>query len=307
MSSVTGTSAITIRRGTDRDTPAVYRILFQAVNDLARRTGADPIPEDLASAAARSAPLFDHMARTAAEFWVAQDDGTGEIVAYARSIEHGDFLELTEFFVLPGHQSAGIGRRLLERAFPDGRGELRVIVATLDVRALSRYIRTGMTERTMIASLVGDAAAVDAPLALVDAVVDPALPLLDELAALDVAIAGFDRGKAHRRWLATHREAHLYRSRDQAVGYAFIGAEGVGPVGALDPADLPGILELVRDRAAALGATTITFEVPMANGMALRHLLSRGFRIDSFLTALLSNRPFGQMDRYVGHSPPLFL
>jgi GNAT superfamily N-acetyltransferase len=43
------------------------------------------------------------------------------------SIERGagyGLFELSEFFVRPGHQSAGVGRALLERAFPLGQGHL---------------------------------------------------------------------------------------------------------------------------------------------------------------------------------------
>src|SRR5438270_445450 len=183
---------ITLRRGTLEDGFATYRVLREAVNDLALRIGADPIPGDVESNYERIEPLFRHLTENAAEFWVAQD-GTDRVVAYARSIEHGGFFELTEFFVLPEHQSAGIGRQLLERAFPDDRGDLRVIVATTDVRALSRYLKAGMTASTPILSLIGP------PTTALDdnegwgEMVTPTSPALSEIAQLDRAIAGFDR------------------------------------------------------------------------------------------------------------------
>src|SRR5438105_3923562 len=101
---------ITIRGATPHDNLAAYRVLYLAVNDLARRIGTGPIPGDVETSYARGEQLFRYLADTAAEFWVAENaDG---IVGYARCIEHGGFFELTEFFVLPEHQSAGIGRRL---------------------------------------------------------------------------------------------------------------------------------------------------------------------------------------------------
>jgi hypothetical protein len=39
----------------------------------------------------------------------------------------------------------------------------------------------------------------------------------------------------------------------------------------------------------------------------MRHLLSRHFKMDTFLTFLMSNRPFGQFDRFMGFSPPFVL
>jgi ribosomal protein S18 acetylase RimI-like enzyme len=302
---MTDVERITLRRGTLDDGFATYRVLREAVNDLAARIGADPIPGDAESNYQRIEPLFRHLTETAAEFWLAQDSAEN-VVAYARSIEHGPFFELTEFFVLPGHQSAGIGRRLLERAFPDDRGELRVIVATTDVRALSRYLKAGMTARTPIVSLIGSPTNASGDSDSWGELVAPSSPALAEIAALDRSIAGFDR-EPELPWLAETRVAVLFRRDERAAGYAFVGAGGVGPIGAADPADLPRILDEVLRRAAAMGLETVSFEVPMSNGTALRHLLARGLSIDPFLTLLLSNREFGQMDRYVAHSPPFFL
>ena len=81
----------------------------------------------------------------------------------------------------------------------------------------------------------------------------------------------------------------------------------MGPIGASDPADLPALLDEVLRRSVELGVELVSFEVPMSNGSALRHLLERGLRIDPFLTILLSNREFGHMDRYLAYSPPIFL
>jgi ribosomal protein S18 acetylase RimI-like enzyme len=296
---------ITIRRGTPQDGQAAYRVLWESANDLARRIGADQIPGSVESSYASFQTLFEHLTETAAEFWVAVDP-SGEVVAYARSIEHGGFFELTEFFVLPGRQSAGLGRKLLERAFPSDRGELRVIVATTDVRALGAYIKIGMTARTPIVSMIGPAMQPtigDSPPA---ARVPPTDEALVEIATLDQKIAGFDRGPT-LQWMAETREAILFRDANRAIGYAFVSPRGVGPIGALDPADLPPILDEVLRRASQAGMETVTFEVPMSNGIALRHLLGRGLRVDPFLTILLSNRDFGRMDRYVANSPPIFL
>ena len=297
---------ITIRGGTRDDNQAAYGVLYLAVNDLARRIGADPIPGEVETSYATGEHLFRHLADTAAEFWVAENaDG---IVGYARSIEHAGFFELTELFVVPEHQSAGIGRRLLERAFPEDRGEIRVIVATTDVRALGSYARAGMTARTVIGSLIGPPRAPDGPITSFLEVerIASGNGALVELAALDRQVAGFDHGPSIA-WLAETREALLFRRDGHPIGYAFVAKSGVGPIGAQDPDALPPILDEVLRRAAALGAETVSFEVPMSNGVALRHLLGRGLTIDPFLTLLLSNREFGQMDRYVAFSPPIFL
>jgi hypothetical protein len=45
----------------------------------------------------------------------------------------------------------------------------------------------------------------------------------------------------------------------------------------------------------------------MVNEIAMRHLLGRGFQIDTFFTFLMSSRPFGQFDRFIGFAPPFVL
>lgn len=300
---------ITIRRGIPADALPAYRVLFDAINELAPRIGADPIPGSVGDSYARAEPLFSYLAETAAEFWVAADESR-TVVGYARSIEHGGFFELTEFFVHPSHQSGGIGRQLLERAFPPDRGELRVIVATTDPRALARYAKAGMTARTVIASLIGQPTLPPPPgdlsAMLTAERVRPGDAALAEVATLDRAIAGIDRASV-LPWLAQTREALLFRRAGGPAGYAFIHLRGVGPIAASDPGDLPAILDTVLRRCVEIGVETVSFEVPMSNGIALRHLLGRGLRIDPFLTLLLSNREFGQMDRYISYSPPIFL
>jgi hypothetical protein len=47
--------------------------------------------------------------------------------------------------------------------------------------------------------------------------------------------------------------------------------------------------------------------VPAPNVIAIRHLMRRGYRFDSWINFLMSDRPFGQFDRFIPFSPPLFL
>jgi GNAT superfamily N-acetyltransferase len=133
---------LTFRRGTPADGRACFEVFLPAIRDLSARLGApwDPAPEELWP---KLLPMYEHLAAHAAEWWVAEDSRTGTIAGYARSVERGGLFELSELFVHPDRQSAGVGRGLLERAFPLGRGEVRAIIATTDVRALRRYHAAG--------------------------------------------------------------------------------------------------------------------------------------------------------------------
>jgi hypothetical protein len=67
------------------------------------------------------------------------------------------------------------------------------------------------------------------------------------------------------------------------------------------------ILRHAEGRAHTLGLGEVSFEVPMHNVVAMRHLLGRGFRIQPPFTLLMSNVPFGQFDRFLPFGPSAFL
>jgi GNAT superfamily N-acetyltransferase len=297
-----------LRRATAADSEACFRLFWDSISDLAARNGTpwEGLADDRWPG---FNALYALLAEIAAEWWVAEDD-EGRLTGYARSIERGadrGLFELSEFFVRPGHQSAGVGRALLERAFPLGRGEVRAIVATGDVRAMARYHRADTSIQFPILGLNGVPSA-DAG----DAVRLEAEPIsdatgLDEVAEIERAVLGYDRGSHELGWLLDRREAYRYRDAGRTVAFAFIGADGAGPIAALEPEHLPEILRHVEARAAAIGREEIGFEVPAPNVIAIRHLLGRGFRLDPFVTYLMANRPFGQFDRYLGFTPPFVL
>ena len=297
------TDAPTLRRGTPADTPAVFEVFLASARDLAIRNGT-PWESTDADLRERLWPLLEHIGAHAAEWWVAES-ADGEIVGYARSVERGGLLELTEFFVHPDRQSAGVGTALLERAFPADRGQVRAIIATTDLRAQARYYRAGTVARFPIVSMEGPPTAV--------AVDDPSLEAIragaadiDTLRDIERSVLEFDRGDEFG-WLLERREGWVYRRDGRAIGFAFVAAEGSGPIAAREAEDQASMLRHVETRAVELGVRLLSLEVPMINGVAMRHLLDRGFKIDPFLTLLMSSRPFGQFDRYIGFSPPFVL
>lgn len=293
-----------LRPATSADSRRVFdEVFLPAARDLTARQGApwEPDPQETWT---RMLPLLDHLAEHAAEWWVAEDPAGGPLVGYARSVERGGLFELSEFFVRPDRQSAGVGAALLARAFPDGRGEVRAIIATTDVRAQARYYRAGTVARFPIASMLGAPGAVEP---------DPDVQAerigaesLGALVEIDAAVLEFDRG-VEFRWLLEQREGYLYRRGGEVIGFGFVSATGSGPIAALAPDDQVAILRHVEARAAALEVAELSLEVPMPNEVAMRHLLGRGFKIDPFLTILMSSRPFGQFDRYVAFGPPFVL
>jgi hypothetical protein len=189
-----------------------------------------------------------------------------------------------------------------------GRGDIRSIIATTDVRALSRYYAAGTVARFPLLTLTGTPA--DAgpggdlkPRRLG---VDPGADLHAQR-EIERSIFDFVRGEDEVRWLLEDREGYVYLRDDTAVGFAFVGTNGAGPIAALDPVDLPDILLHVEGRGYEEGIERLEFQVPAPNEVATRHLLGRGFRLDPWVNLLMSNRPFGRFDRVISFGPPVFL
>lgn len=299
------TETVRLRRATADDSRRCFDIFLPTIRDLAARLN-NPWDVNPEGQWRRMRHLFDHLAAHAAEWWIAEEPASGEPVGYARSVERGGLFELTEFFVHPDRQSAGVGTALLARAFPADRGDVRVIIATTDVRAQARYYRSGTVARFPIVALGGAPRPGDADVGLEAVRLAPDAPELEDVRRIEAAVLEFDRG-AELAALAEEREGYLYRRDGAPVGFAFVGRSGTGPIAALDPAEQPAMLDHVEARAAALGGDEVSFEVPMVNGVAIGHLLDRGMRMDPFYTFLMSSRPFGQFDRYIGYAPPFVL
>ena len=299
------TEPFEIRRATADDSRRAFDVFLASARDLTARQNVpwDPEPE---TQWAKMRYLFDHLAAHAAEWWIAEDPPTGDILGYARSVERGGLFELAEFFVHPERQSAGVGAALLDRAFPVGRGEVRAIIATTDLRAQARYYRSGCAARFPIVGLIGAPHALPLSTDVEIVPMPPGGADLETVREIERAVLEFDRGE-ELEWLAGLREGYLYRRAGRPIGFSFVSLAGCGPIAALDAADQPAILAHVESRAAELGVAELSLELPMVNEVAIRHLLDRDLRFDPFYTFLMSSRPFGRFDRYIGFSPPFVL
>lgn len=298
---------LTFRPGTLADSYTVFTIFQQTILDLGQRLGTMAItggsdPAVLARLWERRRPLFEHLAHTAEHFWLAESDG--QAIGYARSILRDGVRELTEFFILPGRQSAGVGRELMARAFPADGAQHRTIVATLDVRAQVRYLKAGVYARFPIQYFSRSPEAVSVTTDLAFEPVSPSPETIDALRALDVALLGHRRDIDHA-WLLTDRQGYVYRRNGQPVGYGYVGHRS-GPFALLNESDFPAVLAHAETQAAARG-DEFGVEVPSINRAAVDHLLSRSYQMDAFVAVFMSDAPFGQFEKYICTSPPFFL
>ena len=263
-------------------------------------TGGDD-PQVLETLWQQRRPMFEFLAKTASQFWVAERDG--EIVAYARSIEHDGMQELTEFFVDPHQQSAGLGAGLLSRAFPESGARFRTIIATLDERALYRYMKAGVYGRFPLKYFYRKAERVEVR---TDLQIDPMdLTLhMQDINRIDREILAHTREPVHA-WIASRRQGFVYKHNGKITGYGYVGS-GNGPFALLDDSDFPAVLahaeSLMAEQGQEFGA-----EAPLVNTRAVQYFIERKYKIDSFSTIFMSNVSFGRFENYLGFSPEFFM
>jgi GNAT superfamily N-acetyltransferase len=295
------------RPGTVDDSAAVFNIFLESVTDLTQRLGLAPAtpspdPEAQVRAWENRRPLYAHLAHHADQFWVAE--AQGQLIGYARSTLRGRVRQLTEFFVLPGQQSAGVGRELLQRAFPAD-SERRLIIATLDTRAQVRYMKAGIYPQFPATVFSRPPQAVDIDSDLVFQPVSTAPEHLAALNGIDDTIIDYRREVDHR-WLMAQRQGFLYLRDGQAVGYGYVGHNS-GPFALLNDSDYPAVLAHAETQAAAQNLDTFSLVLPLINRAAVDYLLKRGFQLGGFYMFLMANAPFGRLENYIINSPPFFL
>jgi GNAT superfamily N-acetyltransferase len=299
-------SAAVIRPAGAADSRACFGLFRASFEDLLRRIGflaADAPGDDVDALWPAHATLFDHLAATCAQWWIAEDGG-GRPIGYARSTQRGELVELTEFFVAADARVAGVGRALLERAFAPGLGTHRAIIATVDAPAVALYLRFGVSHQTTGVDLTGRPRAVALP-----AGYEAARATLGELLEMEGELLGHGR-REDLAFMLADRPATMLRRDGVAVAYAFAANPHgyAGPVAARDPADLPAALALVEAAAHEAGMERLDLTVPLAARTAVEWLLGqRGFRIDPFYYLFLADGPWARLDRYLPFNPCLML
>lgn len=301
------TVAARLRPATAADSRVCFAIFRRSLADLLTRIGyraPDAPASDPDALWPAYETMFAHLAATCAQWWIAEDHGDGTPLGYARSVQRGATVELTEFFVAPGARVAGLGRALLERAFPLGLGEHRAIIATLDAPAVALYLRFGVAHQTTGVDVTGRPREILPP-----AGYEVAAATLADVLALEGELLGHPR-EADITFMLADRRAVILRHRGRAVAYAFeANAHGFcGPIGALEPEHLPAALAHVEGAAHGAGLQRLDLTLPLSARTAVDWLVGRrGFRIDPFYCLFLADGPWAKLDRYLPFNPCLIL
>ena len=291
--------SIVYRRFEARDHMPVYRMFRLCIQDYMARLDMVPADEqpDFDGLYQAQRAIYSHLEKTAAEDWVAVG-ANGDIVGWARAIERDEHFQLTHFFVRPDTQAGGVGRELLTRAFPPDRGRERSVIATTSPRALSLYLRHGVDYQGMAFCFMGkprDRSATG-DLEITPAPEDP--ETRRQILAIEKEVLGLSRA-VDLDFFLREQPAFLARRDDDVVGYAF-GSNGraAGPAAALDPRDLPALLQCIESSAHRAGVSELLLVIPAMATAAVDWALESGYHIDPFHELLLSSSPM-QLDRYL--------
>lgn len=288
-----------IRPAEAADLPAAHEIFHAALTDGAEAPPPrGPLP-----------PILEHVLATGT---MVVAEGGGEVVGFAAAVRRGPVAYLTDLFVDPARQSAGVGRALLDRLLPPAAA--RWTLATVDPRALSLYARAGMAPRWPNVELRLEAETTGA---LADAGVEAvaADPTDPALAAWDAEIAGRPRPEDTAYWLGRCRGVPLwFRRAGCTVGYGVVQREVrtvwtprkivVGPIGARTAADAAACV-LAAVAWALPHGPIVDVAVPGPHP-ALAPLLAAGARIIYVETFCASDPSLVDPTRYLGSGSELF-
>ena len=206
---------------------------------------------------------------------------------------------------MPDSQSAGVGKELILRAFPNDT-PYRSIIATSDFRAMSLYLKAGVYpfvtelyfERVPEPVFVETDLAIESP--------TNARSAVQTMGEIDLVILGHRRDIDHN-FLVQDCALYFYKRNRRVVGYGYIERDYYGPFALLDNTDFPAVLAHAETLAHSIGAGSVGFETPSINTIAVDFLMKRGYRLEGFIGSIMSNKPFGKFENYLLSSPPYFL
>lgn len=299
---------VEIRPGNDSDlfgAFVVFRLALHRLNQSLEQASPEdaPTPAQLAEHFEIFRTYTEHLARTADQFWVA-DDG-GEIVGFARSVLRDGVRQLTELFVHPDRQSQGMGRRLLEAAFPVTGADNRVIISSPDVRAVTRYLKSGVKIRFSIYDWARAPEVVPFETDLSIQPFEPSAGNLLILNTIDRTILGYTREVDHL-WLGQNRHGHFYRRDGNVVGYSYV-SNRVGPIAMLHNDDFHAALAHVESEMTKYVDDVFNeflVTIPIINAAAVEYVLRRGCQASPFVEHFMSDAPVGQYENYIFMDPP---
>ena len=281
-----------IRQATEDDLEATAAIFVASCGDLIERFHPQdrhllPLnPDDRMS-------MHRHLFDTGTVL-IAEDE---EPLGFSCSIVREDLWFLSQLWVMPGRQGAGIGAALLDRALADGEGASAFAVASsVDPTARTLYLRRLMFPMWELVELEGRGGG--DPLVETRPLTEDDQPWINEV---DRGTFGAAHPQDHA-WFRSLGGGWSLRRDGHPVGYIYVaprlmGGDAIhmGPGAVTSAADVG---TLVGTGLALAGDAPVEIHVPSANWAAVNELVRRGFRWGD-ASLFLASRPFGDPSRYI--------
>jgi len=291
---------IKYRKFDSQDRKPIYNLFRETLWDYMLQYGIVDIDDanEIDEVFRQQKNLYIHLEQTASGDWVAEDDDQG-LVGWARSVERDSHLQLTHFFVKTAVQGGGVGRALLDLAFPLDRGRQRSIVATANPRALSLYLRDNVSFQGMAFIFNGEPRIREFDSDLEIERAEASSKTLESISAIDAQVLGYRR-LIDLEFFMNNQPTFLFRRSGRLVAYAFgcAGNSG-GPAAALDPEDLPTLLYQIESSAHQAELDSLSLMIPAVAKRAVSWALNSGYRIQPFYTVLLAKNSMMNLNRFI--------
>ncbi len=308
---------LTIRDGSVSDLETTFALSEHAMHDSGTRQGIIPpgrelTREHIEADWGRQRSVVEFIAAQPEGRYVIAENGSGPI-GYARVVRFPHMEELTELMVLPEHQGRGVGRRLLQVAWPgDPSADLgRVVVAAGAPSDLSLYLEFGvmpvaghwhMRQRTDV-YLERRAQEIETT--------DPGVHLLKpdravaEWMRLEPQAIRHDRPALHE-FFARDRNclAALDPSSGETKALCWVSSDGdIGPAVAQQPGGLVPVIIAALDRVAMTQEPRyLSVFVTSLSWWLMRRLRTLGFGV-FWPSWILCSVPLPGLDRYAPTRP----
>jgi GNAT superfamily N-acetyltransferase len=296
---------IRIRRVTEPELLQATRIIRNSYNALLRKNGMPVVRVRV-----RQAPeLLVHLRRTDPDGCLGAFDGN-RMVGFASAIVRDYQWYLAFLFVAPSHWDKGIGRRLMTRALkiadPATVNLFSLCTFSYNPLAIALYSSFGMTPVEPILVMrwqeaSGKKLRVPKPSRKLSIDVISNYEDLDFINKLDVKNRGLARPEEHKFAIDSKSiDLLLFRDGRKPVGYSMLNHESffVAPISAISPEYLHDITSLSINRMLETEPKGIIIFCPGSNCIIVESLLKTGMKIRE-VNLLLSNRRFGDLDRYL--------
>jgi GNAT superfamily N-acetyltransferase len=279
-------------------------LVVGSINDLTERHGFGP----MASVRPAAFQIFS-LNDDPRGLWIAENDG--EIVGSAFSWVCGDLWFLAELFIAPRMQGSGIGSELLRRTLQHAdqtAAKIKALITfTFNTVSQGLYIRYGMFPRLPVYmfNIDRDRFVSQCHLARMKyRLTENSSSDLSALAAIDLSALGVSREKHHKYLLeeSTMKGFLLYKG-DDCIGYTYVASTGhIGPLGLRSRDDMAAAFRTSLNIAAEGQSNQISAFLPGSSEAALRVAAENRMRV-IFPMVLLSNREFGDWNRYLPRNP----